>query len=790
MKLAVALLAISFNALAGYVTVTDTIRDASGRVVPAARLDITPNSQFQCSNGDQIYRGITAQTVNGVFSVSLCANDTATPASTSYSVRISPQNGGQTTNETWVVDSSPNPAHLFDVRTSPTPIPSFTVNINQLRPFGASGFCLTSTGTATVWASCSGSAPVDIRNYGAICNGSNQNTAVQAAITAGNLNIYIPSGCVWIVPGGIIPGGTNGITYDGENATTSIIESAASPSGTVLQAAPGVVVRSMNIQGSGCTNIPNCQVQYYANMRNVNDIIVTTGQSVFNFACGQGSTDYSCTNFRNYGVGESVFTDTYSTGAGIRAYNESGSSGAAILCGNNGGTGPCLDFINISGGTVAHMVGYSDAGSSETSRLNSLGQFTISGFVGIRSNAVTLSNGANQNVGISGAGYMRVGGPTSAFSIGGLVNTGAIDGRMVTIYNATAQIMTIKYQDSGSSAANRIFIPGGADYVCPTTFCTVNLIYDSGSTQWICQTCITGGSSGTSQVCLVTRTSSTVLTLAAAATSTNPCILNGTNFTSPITATISANGGTSYIYASGTSIIAGYGGGTFAAGNVVCSGCTATLGITSFPNPTDGVVPIWTWTATSGTWDVSGGTKKLQEAGAQNLIQGTNVTLTKTSTGVTIASTGGAPGGSNKECQYNNSSAFGGITSSDCSGTNFNIPRNGQFGPNLRTYIGESGVSGQGLIALTDNVLNIFNMIPASNGIDAATLWMGPATTSAGVAIWLRGGVQLVPTGSQYTCAVGTRGMAWYTPGAAGVKDKYEVCGKDAADVYAWRAIY
>ena len=161
MKSLALLLAFSFNALAGYVTVTGILRDASGNRVPAARVDITPNSQFTCSNGDNIYQGVSKQTVNGLLTVNLCANDTATPVNTSYSVRIAPQ-GGVVSNETWIVNSSPNPAALSDVRTSPTPIPSFTVNISQLRPFGTANQCLAMNGSATaiVWSSsCGGGNP-------------------------------------------------------------------------------------------------------------------------------------------------------------------------------------------------------------------------------------------------------------------------------------------------------------------------------------------------------------------------------------------------------------------------------------------------------------------------------------------------------------------------------------------------------------------------------------------------------------------------------------------------------
>jgi ABC-type xylose transport system substrate-binding protein len=40
------------------------------------------------------------------------------------------------------------------------------------------------------------------------------------------------------------------------------------------------------------------------------------------------------------------------------------------------------------------------------------------------------------------------------------------------------------------------------------------------------------------------------------------------------------------------------------------------------------------------------------------------------------------------------------------------------------------------------------------------------------------------------TCDAAHRGIIQYIGGGAGVKDKVEVCGKDAANAYAWRVIY
>lgn len=51
------------------------------------------------------------------------------------------------------------------------------------------------------------------------------------------------------------------------------------------------------------------------------------------------------------------------------------------------------------------------------------------------------------------------------------------------------------------------------------------------------------------------------------------------------------------------------------------------------------------------------------------------------------------------------------------------------------------------------------------------------------------GGI-IMPQSIATPCDAAHRGMQQYTPGAGGVKDTIQVCGKDAADVYAYRPIY
>src|ERR1700693_3243782 len=57
--------------------------------------------------------------------------------------------------------------------------------------------------------------PGDIRIYGAICNGTDQNTAVIAALNAGLTSLYIPAGCTWKLP-------TSDWTYNPGSGTITV----------------------------------------------------------------------------------------------------------------------------------------------------------------------------------------------------------------------------------------------------------------------------------------------------------------------------------------------------------------------------------------------------------------------------------------------------------------------------------------------------------------------------------------------------------------------------------------
>ena len=97
--------------------------------------------------------------------------------------------------------------------------------------------------------------------------------------------------------------------------------------------------------------------------------------------------------------------------------------------------------------------------------------------------AFAASNGANNNIALPNKSFIRITGPTGAFSISGIAKPDNPDGRVVILYNTTSQHMTIT-DDATSTAANRILTNTGADVVTTGTG-IVSLIYSVTDARWI-----------------------------------------------------------------------------------------------------------------------------------------------------------------------------------------------------------------------------------------------------------------------------------------------------------------
>lgn len=118
---------------------------------------------------------------------------------------------------------------------------------------------------------------------------------------------------------------------------------------------------------------------------------------------------------------------------------------------------------------------------SDANDLSGIVGLTMSGGLVLTEGALTLANGANTDVALPSATFVAITGPTGAFSINSFASP--VSGRLLVLYNTTAQDMTIT-NDATGTAANRILTLTGADVsLTGTTIAT--LIYSAVSSRWI-----------------------------------------------------------------------------------------------------------------------------------------------------------------------------------------------------------------------------------------------------------------------------------------------------------------
>lgn len=126
----------------------------------------------------------------------------------------------------------------------------------------------------------------------------------------------------------------------------------------------------------------------------------------------------------------------------------------------------------------------------------------------------------------------------------------------------------------------------------------------------------------------VTLTSPATLAIGANCSTTTPCLVRfGAqvySFGSGATATISAGSGLALVYVSSAGVLT-VGSNVTASCN---SGCTALGGVTAFPAD---AIPVFTWSATNGTWDASGGADQRAFLSSKSVTAGTGITATEIS---------------------------------------------------------------------------------------------------------------------------------------------------------------
>jgi len=132
----------------------------------------------------------------------------------------------------------------------------------------------------------------------------------------------------------------------------------------------------------------------------------------------------------------------------------------------------------------------------------------------------------------------------------------------------------------------------------------------------------------------VSQVNSTTLSIGSACAAATPCNVRfggqTYSFSSGGVVNVSGGTGTAYVYVSS--------GGVLTVGHNLtanCStGCTAQAGVTAFPLNS---IPLFTWTATNGTWDATGGSDQRAFLSTQTLASGAGIQLTQTPGASTVA---------------------------------------------------------------------------------------------------------------------------------------------------------
>lgn len=110
------------------------------------------------------------------------------------------------------------------------------------------------------------------------------------------------------------------------------------------------------------------------------------------------------------------------------------------------------------------------------------GLSTSFGTLSLGQETLTLSNGSNNDIAPGYAPFVRIEGPTGAFTITGIIQ-GEL-GRIMMLRNTTTQAMTIANQSVSSTDVNRIITQTGADLVTTNEGSAI-LMYDAVDQRWV-----------------------------------------------------------------------------------------------------------------------------------------------------------------------------------------------------------------------------------------------------------------------------------------------------------------
>ncbi len=99
---------------------------------------------------------------------------------------------------------------------------------------------------------------------------------------------------------------------------------------------------------------------------------------------------------------------------------------------------------------------------------------------------LTLTNGNNNaiNLGSNPYSFYRIIGPTTSFSINGILPVAAADGQIVTLQNTTDQVMNIGHLSTIPAEPIKIFVPSERDFMMRGKYACASFQYSKSNNKW------------------------------------------------------------------------------------------------------------------------------------------------------------------------------------------------------------------------------------------------------------------------------------------------------------------
>jgi trimeric autotransporter adhesin len=220
----------------------------------------------------------------------------------------------------------------------------------------------------------------------------------------------------------------------------------------------------------GFNNISSGAYSVALGSSNTSSALNSTATGSFNTASG----DYSAAH------GRFLKSKSYA-GFVIGVYNDS--TNAASTISNNGNNRLFQVGNGFSDNLRNNAFTILSSGLTGVNTSTPVAAVDINGDLACRQNEITVVNGVNNDIVPGFFSFIKVTGPTAAFSISGF--SAGVDGKILTALNLTGQNMTIINQTSSASVTtNRINTLSGADIIT-TGNGSVTMQYSAADSRWM-----------------------------------------------------------------------------------------------------------------------------------------------------------------------------------------------------------------------------------------------------------------------------------------------------------------